>query len=189
MPVRLDNQSKRVHICVVLSIQDGSWTVYIQDRQLTSTSVALQAFEFPAVLTPVTLLKYLSILEDVETCIGNPDKELMKLAAMRKGIFKDTTGKMQKAYVDTIAFVSEGHVYSTTIRSTECEILVVKGRCKVCKVYRRTLLTMASRAAKHDVNHPGSHTNWRYLSTPQKTKRATKRTRLVSIVLVDMCEF
>ena len=108
---------------------------------------------------------------------------------MQKGIFKDTTGKMQKAYVDTIAFVSEGHVYSTTIRSTECEILVVKGRCKVCKVYRRTLLTMASRAPKHVVNQPESHTNWRYLSTPQKTKRATKRTCLVSIVHVDMCEF
>ena len=42
--------------------------------------------------------------------------------------------------------------------------------CESCKIFRRSLLVMASRAIneRDDRTHPSSHTNYRYLSSHEK---------------------
>ena len=152
----------------------GSWEVYSQDKRI-DPSITLH--DWPATLTSDALYEYLSLLDNLTTCNGNADQELMEIAVKRKGIFKAAKGKEVKARVDPIPFVSDGKPYSATIRTSECQILVKEGRCKACKVYRRTLLTMARQTEnqQHDVTSTGSHTNWRFLSTTQKAERATKR--------------
>lgn len=174
LPFGFCNQPSRVHICLTVNMEDGSWTVYAQDKQVKTVCAALQSF--PAVLTPENLLEQLSFLGCLQICFGNPDDELMNVARKWKGVFKDVTGKAVKATIDSLPFVSGANSFSATIRTNNCEVLVSKeGRCSVCKQYRRTLLTMAARVKKSDVTRTGSHVNWQFLSTPEKAQRVTKR--------------
>ena len=56
-----------------------------------------------------------------------------------------------------------------------CEVLVSKSmipsRCAVCKKHRKSLLTMTLRDQKDERVHPSSHTNYSYLTTPEKDER------------------
>ena len=63
-----------------------------------------------------------------------------------------------------------------TIRHSKCEFLVSSGtsRCANCSEYRHILLTMSRRASvgkSTEKTATSSHTNYRYLSTPEKHKR------------------
>ena len=187
MLIGFSNQPTRVHICLTVNTQDGTWGVYAQDRQLNPNCSALQGC--PSVLAPETLCEQLLVLDSLTPCCGNPDQELMELATKRKGVFREARGKEVKARVETIPFATGGQAFATTIRTTGCEILTKKGRCEVCKAYQRTLLTMASKEVmkgKHDVTNPESHTNCRYLSTPEKVQRAKRRTTEVKHVCIHV---
>lgn len=65
-----------------------------------------------------------------------------------------------------------------TIRCTTCSVLVPPGagsRCLCCLEYRKTLNSMLhrhhSKAKDGDKAHPSSHTNYRFLNTPEKVER------------------
>ena len=71
-----------------------------------------------------------------------------------------------------------------TVRCDNCELLVpqqsesvgVVMRCGKCNEYRKTLNRMlfrieSSKGNNPDKCHPQSHTNYRFLNTPEKDKR------------------
>ena len=65
---------------------------------------------------------------------------------------------------------------SETICSSSCELLVCEPvmvqRCKRCSEYRKILNVMISRSKKDsDKSNPCSHTNYRYLNSPEKMQR------------------
>jgi hypothetical protein len=65
------------------------------------------------------------------------------------------------------------------IRHTSCELLVQPygvARCKKCRDYRKALYAMLSRhQSRHcDSCDPGSHTNYRYLISPEKKERLAR---------------
>ena len=65
------------------------------------------------------------------------------------------------------------------VRHTKCSILVPETgkRCLQCTAYRRTLNVLAKRqqqANPEERSHPQSHTNYRYLSSPDKVERLRK---------------
>lgn len=64
----------------------------------------------------------------------------------------------------------------STIRHSSCEVLLPatrqSTRCSHCSHHRKSLRAMLNRCdTKTDVSHPSSHTNVRYLSSPQKADR------------------
>ena len=65
-----------------------------------------------------------------------------------------------------------------TIRHKHCDILVSKSdtRCSACSQYRGSLRAICSRHSnrKEDRTAPDSHTNYRYLSTPEKGRRLSR---------------
>ena len=78
------------------------------------------------------------------------------------------TGTRIVAYHDTRSFSEP------TIRHSDCEmILSSKGvdRCQKCTDYRSTLHALASRECRRTKPDRTSHTNYRYLSTPEKLDR------------------
>ena len=78
------------------------------------------------------------------------------------------TGTRIVAYHDTRSFLEP------TIRHSDCEmILSSKGvdRCQKCTDYRSTLHALASRECRRTKPDRTSHTNYRYLSTPEKLDR------------------
>ena len=56
-----------------------------------------------------------------------------------------------------------------------CEVLIDKSmtpaRCSACKKHRKSLLTMTLHNQKDERVNPSSHTNYSYLSTPEKYER------------------
>lgn len=76
-----------------------------------------------------------------------------------------------------IAYQDTRISHQSTIRHSECTILIPSSsrtsRCNKCANYRRTLRVLAKRLIDHDDKgvDPHSHTNYRYLTTPEKVNR------------------
>ena len=167
-----------VDLCLVVST-NGSWGVFAQNSRLgSSTSHLLESI--PDNVTPEYLPSLIKLLDGCSICIGNPEEEFCDLAKSRKGMLKDSSGKVVKASLDVVPFVSTCHYYKESVRTTKCEILVSSGRCIQCKAYRPTLRSLAkkSRSSKSPDKkaiETGSHWNWRYLTKPQRRERAKSR--------------
>ena len=78
-----------------------------------------------------------------------------------------------------IATLNSTRTGSLSIYHENCEVLIMTtpfiapARCESCKIFRRSLFVMASRATKErdDRTHPSSHTNYLYLSSHEKDER------------------
>ena len=116
--------SETCHLGSAINLQESTFASLSTWKMVKTVCAALQSF--PAVLTPENLLEQLSFLGCLLICFGNADDELMNLARKRKGVFKDVTGKAIKATIDSLPFVSGANVFSATICTNNCEVLVSK---------------------------------------------------------------
>ena len=181
LPVEDTNQPVIVHLCLTVNKGDGKWIIYSLDRQIHIDCNALHGF--PVSLSPDMLLNFLSHLNKLSICKGNCDESFIALAMKRKGVFRDRSGKVVRARLESHVFYSDGQVLHNTIRTTSCEILLEQGgssMCMVCRSYRPTLISLAKKVLNKDEECEAtstlSHTNWRYLTTPQRAERAKRRT-------------
>lgn len=86
---------------------------------------------------------------------------------------------MYHAGLNQVAVYVKDYLPYYTIRSTCCQILLSSSavRCSQCSEYRKMLNSMLHRFASKgtevasDSMDPGSHTNYRFLRTPQKNER------------------
>lgn len=154
-----------------------TWNIHTHGKCMdVKNCLALK--DFPDMITSPSLLKRLILhLGDLHVCAGNPDENFLRLADSRKGKFHSTNNK-PVAFVDNFFPVSyEGIRHDRTVRSSTCEYLVKLARCESCKKYRSSLRSMYSRwstrqtsdSSKH--TSVSSHTNYRYLNTPERKKR------------------
>ena len=70
--------------------------------------------------------------------------------------------------------IIEGEVYSRTVRTSICELIVEGLKCEKCTKYRSVLRAMYSRQKKiasSDRTTTSSHVNYRYLSSTEKNQR------------------
>ena len=76
---------------------------------------------------------------------------------------------------EVVAIVDSARTGILSIYHVSCEVLIdesmTPARCSACKKHRKLLLTMALRNQKDERAHPSSHTNYTYLSTPEKYER------------------
>ena len=63
-----------------------------------------------------------------------------------------------------------------SIYHVKCEVLISQGSsiCDRCKKHHKSLCAMASRDHKDEITDPSSHTNYTYLSTPEKNDRLSR---------------
>ena len=115
------------------------------------------------VLTAETLSLLLTKLDGLPICAGQPDVHFVKMVAAKKGKIISPDGKVA-AYVDD-------DTCTKTIRTGDCELICPTPKCESCKSYRANLRSMYNRWSKHrafDGSDTSSHTNDRYLNTPEK---------------------
>ena len=160
--------------CLVVT-EDGTWSVTLHGLDLDpSKCVPLNGV--PTVLDRSGVRTLLCILSEYKICAGNPDKSFVPLATSRKGVFKSQNGLTITAHHDT-QYPVEGEEGTSvgTIRSTECQLLIspAKIRCQFCISHRHSLRSMFSRFSKgkEKLVAPDSHTNLRYLNTPEKQQK------------------
>lgn len=160
---------------------DRSWTLNVHGRPVTQCSAITH---FSQLVTPENVNDQLQCLDRLRVCPAHPDERFLQMAKEKKS-FKE--GQVS-ASIDNFADVTlNGDTYCCTLRTASCQMLVPTGKCANCVSYRATLRTMHTRWQKNTASSPSkytstsSHTNFRYLTTPQKRKRMTSlRARVTS---------
>ena len=159
---------------------DLTWCIHVHGQALDPTkSSALNSFPV-TISTKVALNQLLKLVDTLSICAGHPDQHFLDLADSHKGKFQSIT-KSTVAFIDTTyPIFLNGEVYSRTIRTTACEVLVHGPKCEACKKYRPVLRFLHSqwvRQLKSDAEKHtavSSHTNYRYLRTPQRKELMSK---------------
>ena len=121
-------------------------------------------------------------------CAGQPDIHFVNMVKAKKGKILSKDGKVVVAFVDECEIVRDETVYQYTVRSSDCELASTTDKCVSCQKYRANLRAMYSRWSKRRAGDEqastsgstsSSHTNDRYLNTPEKkAKAADLRKRL-----------
>ena len=162
--------SKGSVVTHTLTIQDdNSWTLHVLGRKLDARQYDVLKEYFPFV-DRNKVRNLLDVVARLHICPGHPDSHfvgMIKAAARGKG----------STILDDYCDVSiDGQTYNITVRHVNCNI-VVGGptRCRTCAAYRSTMRALYSRYIKQGCNphqsSPSSHTNLRYLRTPERKKR------------------
>lgn len=129
----------------------------------------------------------LFLLGILTVCPGHPDQHFVAMANGSRGKFTSTSGGVT-AYLDKNAAVEiNGQTYCETIRASRCHLLIRGTKCPECVSYRDTLRSMHHRwlkrqkASPSQVSSTHSHTNERWLNTPQRRMKASKlKKRVIS---------
>ena len=87
----------------------------------------------------------MSVLDSSTVCAGNPDPRFVTMAESKKGKFLTSAGEARATTESAFPVWLNGERYTTTIRTTSCEILTRGVKCSVCNDYRGQLLAAYSR--------------------------------------------
>ena len=158
--------------------EDRTWTLFVNGREVDKNKCA-ELRSLPHSLDDESaVFTVLNRVDHLRVCPGHPDKQFIELLHAKKGCIKSADGSTV-ASIDTCGVKLNGEIYDQTVRVANCEILSQGVKCLECKKYRPTLrainhrhlkkLASPKRAERNTV--VSSKTNFRYLSTPEKTKR------------------
>lgn len=152
--------------CLTIN-KDFTWGLFIHGKKVdANTCTALKSV--PALLQSNSVQPLLETVDTLNVCIGNPDNNFVELCGSHKGSILSPDGSVS-AFKDCSI---EGQF---TVRTSKCELLVGGTKCDYCKKYRSVLCVMCSHQRKSfsssERSDVSSHVNYRYLSTPEKSKR------------------
>ncbi len=154
---------------------DLSWSLHVHGQAVNvKLSSALKTF--PTKLKVISVLnRLLHLVSSLHVC---PDARYLDLADARNGQIVSCTTNSTLAFSDAyVPITLNGEVYSRTMRTSTCELLVHGLKCEGCKSYRDVLRALHSRTARMSVcdssmhTAVSSHTNYRYLKPYQLRKR------------------
>ena len=156
-----------------LTIQtDNTWTIHVLGREVNiSRYFVLKGYSPTVHSTKVNNL--LTAIDGLHICPGHPDNHFVDMLKNKNDVTKSRSAIVLDDFCD-LTFNHQS--YNVTVRHTDCEILVVDtAKCPTCTAYRSTLRALYSRYTKNKCNphhcSPRSHTNLRYLRTPERQKR------------------
>ena len=159
---------------------DLTWCIHVHGQALDPSKCSALK-NFPVTInTKAALNQLLKLVDGLSICAGHPDQHFLDLADSRKGKFQSITNSTVAFTDTTYPVFLNGEVYPRTIRTTACEILVHGPKCEACKKYRSSLRSLHSQwvhqLKTNSENHTAvsSHTNYRYLRTPQRKERMSK---------------
>ena len=159
---------------------DLTWCIHVHGQALDPSKCSALK-NFPVTInTKAALNQLLKLVNGLSICAGHPDQHFLDLADSHKGKFQSITNSIVAFTDTTYPVFLNGEVYPRTIRTTACEILVHGPKCEACKKYRSSLRSLHSQwvhqLKTNSENHTAvsSHTNYRYLRTPQRKERMSK---------------
>lgn len=157
--------------------EDLTWNLYIHGKQV-NVAACTELQPVPDKLLPPSVDSLLRKLDTLNVCVGNHDAHFIELCASHKGQILSPDGTVAAFNDMHCAIVHEGESVPSTVRTSKCDLIVSRGaRCDHCKKYRSVLRAMYSRQQKSTPSSErtdiSSHTNYRYLTTPEKAKRMT----------------
>ena len=173
-----------VKITHCLKVDRELWSLYVNQHHVgTSKCGALRSF--PKTLTAERLSRLLIKLDGLSICAGQSDTHFVKMVAAKKAKIVSPDGKVA-AYVDDDS-------NAKTVRTADCELICPSEKCESCKAYRANVRSIYNRWSKQcgfDVSDTSSHTNDRYLNTPEKKAKIDglrKRGHNAEEAATDVC--
>ena len=161
--------------CVIVH-EDLSWELFVHGHVVDIPNCQALS-SFGSITTTEKVNEILVLLTSLNVCIGHPDKHFIELCNARKGQFVGKNGEIVAIKDDYCPVVVNGGICNETIRTSKCEMVVTNERCSKCKHHRSALRSMHTRFIKHDsekCSQASSHTNYRYLKTPERKKRMSR---------------
>ena len=140
-----------------------------------SSYIALSSF--PAELKPETLSNLLKNIDSLGICAGQTDDHFLNMATAKKRVFKSNDDSPVAVIDDYAPVFLNGKCFTDTIRTIACDVLVHGVKCYSCMKYRAKLRALYKRWCSHQssqITETTSHTNERYLSTPEKKTKMIK---------------
>ena len=153
--------------CVTVGT-DLTWSVFFEQRYI-DVSKCTTLNSFSPTLDASTFSQLLKNVDELRLCEGQPDNHFVKMVTAKKGKILSNDGKF-------VAFVDEVDG-KKTVRTCNCELLVSDSKCSSCQSYRSNLRAIYSKWSKRQaenvqISDSSSHTNDRYLNTPEKKMKA-----------------
>jgi len=170
----LHNTASRVVSSVVI-YENHSWDVIIHEKKIGHSVAAIARFP-QKISSSDAILDLISVVENSTTCPGNPEEKFVDECRRKGGSIKGDRGLGQMiGFIDNSGDIKVGsETYSCTVRSTNCDIMCMKGgRCSSCSNLRGTLRTAICRQqkAKSDRTAADSHVAYTSLSSKEKDDR------------------
>ncbi|XP_052255056.1 uncharacterized protein LOC127860808 [Dreissena polymorpha] len=136
--------------------EDFSVSIQVHDKKLPSNHEIWSSI--PRICTTTfTMSRILREVGRFNICSGNPDPDLQTF--IPEGSYLDARDGPSRQGLRTC------YTGTSTIISTNCQLLVQSKRCKCCQIYRRTLRTLLSRQEKTPkVDTPKK--DWLHCQTP-----------------------
>ena len=147
---------------------DFSWEICIHGRQINHTMLAL-----PKLLNKKELIVNVThILSNSKLCPGNPDKKFidMILSPTYEGKIRTSAGSLVAEVIQGFSVWYNGKVFNSTVRTTDCTLIVGDGKCNICQKFRSNLRSMYSRFLKKKKTK-SKYCNNRYLSSAEQLKK------------------
>ena len=165
-----EGHSSEVTRCIVIQ-SDYTWKAFIHGRELAHSSIAVR--EIDDTIDSNTLQQLVNILDQYQVCHGNPEEQFVSLVENRNGCIKRQNGSVS-AYLDKLLPVDG--VSCATVRSMQCDLISSGSKCASCSAYRKNLRAMVSSGkvsspVKRKRLDASSHTNYRYLHSPDLRER------------------
>ena len=152
---------------------DLSWKVFVHNHEVKRCS---SLANIPLKLDEQSVNELITIVHKLHVCAGQPDSKFFTFVESKNGKLCNKSGSVA-AFSDHYAPVSlNGEMFQSTVRTTNCELLVHGERCKPCSLYRKTLRVLHDRWCKRnsdELSSSSSHANNRYLNTPEKLAKVT----------------
>ena len=169
-----DSQSPIItHYLIVYP--DLSWSLTVHNCTV-DLKKCIVLRNIPEHLCSDSLNNLLQQLNNLNVCHGHFDPHFVSMFKARKGKAFSSSGEVT-AFLDS-------HVQAT-VCTVSCHLLSTSKVCPSCEVYRNTLRAMYSRWSKRrvsDLSDISSHSNERYLNTPEKMKKMSNLKKKVKLV-------
>ena len=96
-------------------------------------------------ITVEKLNEMIQNISSMNVCAGHPEERFLDVCKSRKDQIKNPSGDVV-AFRDDCPVPLHGELYSSTIRSPNCELLFNDIKCGTCKHYRSVLRSIHNRS-------------------------------------------
>ncbi len=128
--------------CIIV-YPDFSWEVFVYGHKVVP-SPTNPLSSIPQAVNEQSLVHLISVLDTARICPGNPDSGFIELREKHKGKFLTSGGEIKASVESGFPINWNGECSSSTIRTSDCEILIHEAKCSSCKSYRYQLRAMQS---------------------------------------------
>ena len=168
--VRQELHAPMVVLRLFLINKDLQYQIYIARHLVPSQSSVLS--KLPSTVSADAAVHMINAICTANICVGNFDDQFIDLAHMKKEKFLSCNGQVIAYLDESFCFEVNGTMHGSTIRHTNCEILLTDSEvCFPCTKFRNTLRALTWKQKSHLGMALSLHTNIRFLRTPQRAAR------------------